>query len=277
MPSTPSLQPSPPASSPALQPYNTRLGGLALLALIALIIVGAVTGCGGGQTAVTRLTASSRCADWSGATESARAQYIRKAEPSISGSPPIVSAISEYVRSTCGPPVNLVLNQLAMNHALVHVTGLRPGEAPPVPTSSSIDEGVLGAADADWNAAHTMDRQYDEGVAYDLTEGLSNGATDRFSSVIHSNGHVTSFYLAFPPETSINQAVQITMSVLPKDTMHGPVVTQAECATITLESATLRAELGSPYAVAFFGEGTSYNAAAVTGVEIMAGESHTSC
>ncbi len=47
--------------------------------------------------------------------------------------------------------------------------------------------------------------------------------------------------------------------------------------TITLESATLRAELGSPYAVAFFGEGTSYNAAAVTGVEIMAGESHTSC
>jgi hypothetical protein len=265
MPSTPSLQ------------YKARLGSLVLLALVALIIVGAVTGCGGGQAAVTRLSASSRCADWSGATESARAQYIRKAEPSISGSPPIVNAISEYVRSTCGPPVNLVLNQLAMNHALVHVTGLRPGEAPPVPTSSSIDEGVLGAADADWNAAHTMDRQYDEGVAYDLTEGLSNGATDRFSSVIHSNGHVTSFYLAFPSETSINQAVQMTMSVLPKDTMHGPVVTQAECATIRLESATLRAELGSPYAVAFFGEGTSYNAAAVTGVEIMAGESHTSC
>ncbi len=55
------------------------------------------------------------------------------------------------------------------------------------------EDKVLGATDADWNAAHTMDDQYETGVAYDPTAGLSNGATDRFSSVIHSEGHVTSF------------------------------------------------------------------------------------
>jgi hypothetical protein len=67
---------------------------------------------------------------------------------------------------------------------------------------------LLGATDADWNAAHTMDDQYEAGVAYDPTPGLSNGATDRFSSVIHSKGHVTSFYLAFPPNTSISSQPQ---------------------------------------------------------------------
>jgi hypothetical protein len=129
---------------------------------------------------------------------------------------------------------------------------------------------VLGATDADWNAAHTMDDQYETGVAYDPTPGLSNGATDRFSSVIHSEGHVTSFYLAFPPRTSIRQAVAETMSVLPRDATHGPVVTHAECATITIHSATLQAALGSPDAEAFFGEGTSYNLGDVTGVELEA-------
>jgi hypothetical protein len=129
---------------------------------------------------------------------------------------------------------------------------------------------LLGATDADWNAAHTMDDQYETGVAYDPTPGLSNGATDRFSSVIHSEDHVTSFYLAFPSNTSITQAVAETVAVLPRDATHGPVVTHAECATITIHSATLQAVLGSPDAEAFFGEGTSYDPAGVTGVELEA-------
>ncbi len=141
---------------------------------------------------------------------------------------------------------------------------------------------ALGATDANWNATHTMDRNYDVGAAYDPMEGLSNGATDRFSSVIHSEGHVTSFYLAFPPNTSIRQAVDKAMSVVPRDATHGPVITHAECATITIHSATLQAALGSPDSKAFFGEGTSYNPAAVTGVEVEAGtpktlESETGC
>jgi hypothetical protein len=115
-----------------------------------------------------------------------------------------------------------------------------------------------------------MDGQYEAGVAYDPTPGLSNGATDRFSSVIHAEGHVTSFYLAFPSNTSITQAVAETMSVLPRDATHGPVVTHAECATITIHSAMLQAAVGSPDAEAFFGEGTSYDPAAVTGVELEA-------
>jgi hypothetical protein len=141
---------------------------------------------------------------------------------------------------------------------------------------------ALGATNADWNAGHAMDRNYDVGAAYDPMDGLSNGATHRFSSVIHSEGHVTSFYLAFPPNTSIRQAVDEAMSVVPRDATHGPVVTHAECATITIHSATLQGALGSPDAKAFFGEGTSYNPAAVTGVEIEAGaskmlESETGC
>jgi hypothetical protein len=138
-------------------------------------------------------------------------------------------------------------------------------------TEAARSEGkLLGATDADWNAAHTMDRNYDVGAAYDPMEGLSNGATDRFSSVIHAEGHVTSFYLAFPSNTSIRRAVAETMAVLPRDATHGPVVTHAECATITIHSATLQAALGSPDAEAFFGEGTSYDPADVTGVELEA-------
>ena len=133
-----------------------------------------------------------------------------------------------------------------------------------------VEGKLLGATDADWNAAHTMDDQYEAGVAYDPTPGLSNGATDRLSSVIHAEGHVTSFYLAFPSNTSIRQAVAETMSVLPRDATHGPVVTHAECATITIHSATLQAAVGSPVAEAFFGEGTSYDPADVTGVELEA-------
>ena len=133
-----------------------------------------------------------------------------------------------------------------------------------------VEGKLLGATDAAWNAAHTMDNQYEAGVAYDPTPGLSNGATDRFSSVIHAEGHVTSFYLAFPSNTSITQAVAETMSVLPRDATHGPVVTHAECATITIHSTTLQAALGSPDAEAFFGEGTSYDPADVTGVELEA-------
>jgi hypothetical protein len=116
--------------------------------------------------------------------------------------------------------------------------------------AARVEGKLLGAADADWNAAHTMDDQYEAGVAYDPTAGLSNGATDRFSSVIHSEGHVTSFYLAFPPRTSIRQALDETMSVVPRDATHGPAVTHAECATIKIHSATLQAALGSPDAEA---------------------------
>jgi hypothetical protein len=47
-------------------------------------------------------------------------------------------------------------------------------------------------------------------------------------------------------------------------------VTHAECATITIHSAILQAALGSPDVEAYFGEGTSYSAAAVTGVEVEA-------
>lgn len=133
-----------------------------------------------------------------------------------------------------------------------------------------IEGKVLGATDADWNAAHTMDRNYDVGAAYDPMDGLSNGATDRFSSVIHSEGHVTSFYLAFSPNTSIRQAVDEAMSVVPRDATYDPVVTHSECATITIHSATLQAAVGSPVAEAFFGEGTSYDPADVTGVELEA-------
>jgi hypothetical protein len=60
------------------------------------------------------------------------------------------------------------------------------------------------------------------------------------------------------------------MSIVPRDATHGPVVTHAECATIKIHSATLQAALGSPDAEAFFGEGTSYNPADVTGVELEA-------
>ncbi len=60
------------------------------------------------------------------------------------------------------------------------------------------------------------------------------------------------------------------MSVLPRDATHGPVVTHAECATITIHSATLQTALESPDAEAFFGEGTSYNPADVIGVELEA-------
>jgi hypothetical protein len=167
---------------------------------------------------------------------------------------------------------------------LVRPTGGKDEAAKTVPTEvkgveketeantqeARVEGKLLGATDADWNAAHTMDDQYETGVAYDPTSGLSNGATDRFSSVIHAEGHVTSFYLAFPSNTSITQAVAETMSVLPKDATHGPVVTHAECATITIHSATLQAALGSPDAEAFFGEGTSYDPADVTGVELEA-------
>jgi hypothetical protein len=64
-----------------------------------------------------------------------------------------------------------------------------------------------------------------------------------------------------PVASTIRQAVAETMSVLPRDATHGPVVTHAECATITIHSATLQAALGSPDAEAFFGEGTSYDPA----------------
>lgn len=106
----------------------------------------------------------------------------------------------------------------------------------------------IGATDAEWEAAHIADSQYQAGSAYDPTPGLGPDPdhTDRYFAVVHLAGIVFAFTERLPHGTSINAAKRAALAELPKD---GRIVWFASldtCAEMELESKTLGRALADP-------------------------------
>lgn len=144
--------------------------------------------------------------------------------------------------------------------------------APAQPGSGPRPRAALGASDASWSAAHTLDTSDGRVLAYDAVAGLAAGATDRFTDVTETNGRVSYFDLRFKPRTSILRAIRLARAVLPKDAIYGPL---SSCAGygMAVRSATLRAELGSRYAAIFFtSSGDSFDPHAIVDAQIASGE-----
>jgi hypothetical protein len=132
--------------------------------------------------------------------------------------------------------------------------------------TSSTGNASVGGTDAAWNRQHTGDPGAgDPGYAYD--PGTYPEGNDRFIGVTHLNGRVNGLTEYLPAETSVRSAVKAARAVLPRDATYSPVTPAGACATVSVSSATLQRELGSPDAIVIFASGVNgdhYDPADVT-------------
>lgn len=116
---------------------------------------------------------------------------------------------------------------------------------------------IFGGTQAAWNAAYVPDPNVSGDATFDPSPGSYPDNADRFTSVNYDNGRVWDLTVALPPSTGITKAVAAVKKMVPADAKLGHVVVLDNCAALGITSATLRSEVGSPRAVAFFDSATA--------------------
>lgn len=83
--------------------------------------------------------------------------------------------------------------------------------------NTSISLTGYGATQSEWNASHTADTNFATNSAYNPTSGLGNGYSDKYTSVLWTNGRALSYQIGFPSGTSMSTAITTVMQEFPSD------------------------------------------------------------
>ena len=198
---------------------------IALAVIVLLIIIGAAAG--GGNSSPKRTAQS--------ATGSPTATpTVDSTTPTEAPSPPVpatTTPAASPTEATSAPP-----------------SSLAPA-TPPAPVVTTPTITSFGATDQEWNATHTEDTEFAPGAVYDADPSLPevNGHTGaKYTEVLHTAGHVTSYSLNLHDGTKLAQATAATTADFPADTTLLWTANKDTCAQAEFRSATLGAALSDP-------------------------------
>jgi hypothetical protein len=151
-----------------------------------------------------------------------------------------------------------------------------PAASQPASAPSSPNGAGYGATEAAWAAAHTSDKDFTEGSAYDRDPSLGEveGHTAaRYTGVDHKGGRIAGYTYHFPSSPIDAAKRGVLSSQLPRDTHVVAFAARPTCGVMIVRSATLTRQLrpivGHPAELTYVRfnsnpEESSYDASAVT-------------
>jgi hypothetical protein len=116
----------------------------------------------------------------------------------------------------------------------------------PQRSASNSKVAALGASEAAWAAAHTPDKDFPSGQAYDTDSSLpevEGHVAARYTGVTHEGGRIVEYVYHFPSAPIAAAKRHILSSQFPADAHEAGFAVKPTCAVMLVRSATLRRQL----------------------------------